>query len=178
MEGQIMEKEKQVQTNAADAAAAPNAPDKLAIEQYGDYLVLPTMYITREPYVSKNQNKQLWSYNVVVTFYGQEKNVSLQTPDSNDFGSRKDKRDKYGYQMLDAMFESLGTVPLAIKLIKNSDNVLRTVEYFAVGFEKVGDQKILVDHIQLVTQKSSSESLLRSAINRLSLVHGWGLPTL
>ncbi len=174
-----MEKEKQVQTNAADAAAAPNATDKLAIEQYGDYLVLPTMYITREPYVSKNQNKQLWSYNVVVTFYGQEKKVGLQTPDSDEFGnSRRDKRDKYGYQVLDAMFEALGTVPLAVKLNKNANDVLRSVEYFAVGFETVGEQKVLVDHIQLVTQKTSSESLLRSAINRLSLVHGWGLPTL
>ena len=173
-----MEKEKQVQTNAVDTTAAPNAADKFAIEQYGDYSVLPTMYITREPYVSKNQNKQLWSYIVPVKFYGEVKNVSFQTPDSNDFGSRKDKRDKYGYQMLDAMFEALKEVPLAIRLYKNADGELRNVEYFAVGFETVGDQKILVDHIQLVTQKSSSESLLRSAINRLSLVHGWGLPTL
>ena len=173
-----MEKEK-VQTNVIEATATPNATDKLAIEQYGDYMVLPSLYITRDPYVSKNQNKQLWSYNVVVTFYGQKKKVGLQTPDSDEFGNnRRDKRDKYGYQVLDAMFEALGSVPLAVKLNKNANDVLRSVEYFAVGFEKVGDQKVLVDHIQLVTQKTSSESLLRSAINRLSLVNGWGLPTL
>lgn len=177
-----MEKEKQVQTNGVANTTATTdkvAEDPNAIKTYGDYMVLPTLYITREPYVSKNQNKQLWSYTVSVTFYGQEKKVSLQTPDSNDFGSvHKDKRDKYGYQMLDAMFEALGKVPLAIKLNKNANDVLRSVEYFAVGFEQVGDQKVLVDHIQLVTQKTSSESLLRSAINRLSLTHGWGLPTL
>ena len=177
-----MEKEKQVHTNEVAKATettttAANAAPAIAV--YGDYIVLPTLYITREPYISKNQNKQLWSYNVAVMFYGQEKKVGLQTPDSDEFGStRRDKRDKYGYQVLDAMFEALGTVPLAIKLNKNSNDVLRSVEYYAVGFEQVGDQKVLVDHIQLVTQKTSSESLLRSAINRLSLAHGWGLPTL
>lgn len=177
-----MEKEKQVQTNevakatVATITAANAAP---AIAVYGDYIVLPTLYITREPYISKNQNKRLWSYNVAVTFYGQEKKVGLQTPDSDEFGNfHKDKRDKYGYQILDAMFEALDVVPLAVKLNRNANDVLRSVEYYAVGFEQVGDQKVLVDHIQLVTQKTSSESLLRSAINRLSLAHGWGLPTL
>jgi len=176
-----MEKEKQVQTNeTANATAPATTPDKqCAIEQYGDYLVLPTLFITRDPYVSKNQNKQLWSYNGAGKFYGQDKKVGLQTPDSDEFGNfHKDKRDKYGYQVLDAMFEALGVVPLAIKLNKNANDVLRSVEYYAVGFETVGDQRILVDHIQLVTQKTSSESLLRSAINRLSLAYGWGLPTL
>ncbi len=177
-----MEKEKQVQTNEvakATEATTTASVDPNAIKAYGDYLVLPKLFITREAYVSKNQNKQLWSYNVAVTFYGQEKKVGLQTPDSDEFGSsRRDKRDKYGYQVLDAMFEVLGVVPLAIKLNKNANDVLRSVEYYAVGFEKVGDQDVLVDHIQLVTQKTSSESLLRSAINRLSLANGWGLPTL
>lgn len=174
-----MEKEKQVQTNEVAKSTATAATDKPVIEQYGEYMVLPTLYITREPYVSKNQNKQLWSYNVVVQFYGQEKKVGLQTPDSDEFGNfHKDKRDKYGYQVLDAMFEVLGAVPLAIKLNKSANDVLRSVEYFAVGFETVGDQKILVDHIQLVTQKTSSESLLRSAINRMALANGWDLPTL
>lgn len=175
-----MEKEKQVQTNeTAAAASAPATDTQFAIQTYGDYLVLPTLKITREPYVSKNQNKQLWSYNVAVTFYGQEKKVGLQTPDSDEFGNfHKDKRDKYGYQVLDAMFEVLGVVPLAIKLNKNANDVLRSVEYYAVGFEEVNGVKVLVDHIQLVTQKTSSESLLRSAINRMSLTYGWGLPTL
>lgn len=176
-----MENKKQVQTTETAKADTPvTTPEKqCAIETYGEYMVLPTLYITREPYVSKNQNKRLWSYNVAVTFYGQEKKVGLQTPDSDEFGNfHKDKRDKYGYQILDAMFEVLDVVPLAVKLNKNANDVLRSVEYYAVGFEQVGDQKVLVDHIQLVTQKTSSESLLRSAINRLSLAHGWGLPTL
>jgi hypothetical protein len=174
-----MEKEKQVQTNKVAKTTTTTTATASAIEQYGEYIVLPTLYITREPYVSKNQNRQLWSYNVEVQFYGQTKKVGLQTPDSDEFGNfHKDKRDKYGYQVLDAMFEVLGSVPLAIKLNKTANDVLRSVEYFAVGFELVGDQKILVDHIQLVTQKTSSESLLRSAINRLSLANGWGLPTL
>ena len=174
-----MEKEKQVQTNEVAKTTTTTTATSPAIEQYGDYIVCRPLLETNEPYVSKNQNKKLWSYNVEVQFYGQTKKVGLQTPDSDEFGNfHKDKRDKYGYQVLDAMFEVLKIVPLAIKLNKTASDVLRSVEYFAVGFEQVGKQKILVDHIQLVTQKTSSESLLRSAINRLSLANGWGLPTL
>lgn len=165
--------EKQVQKKELNS-------EKPELEQYGDYIVLPTLIVTREPFPTKGQNqRELWSYVVKVSFYGQEKQVGLQTPNSDEFGSfNKDKRDKYGYQILDAMFDVLGTVPLAIKFIKTSSGALRDVEYYAVGFETVGGAKVLVDHIQLVTKKTSSESLLRSAINRLALANGWNLPTL
>lgn len=82
-----MEKEKQVQTNEVAKTTTTTTATAYAIEQYGEYIVLPTLYITREPYVSKNQNKQLWSYNVEVQFYGQTKKVGLQTPDSDEFGN-------------------------------------------------------------------------------------------
>lgn len=64
-----MEKEKQVQTNEVAKATeatitAANAAPAIAV--YGDYIVLPTLYITREPYISKNQNKRLWSYTVLL----------------------------------------------------------------------------------------------------------------
>ncbi len=54
-----MEKEKQVQTNEVAKTTTTTTATASAIEQYGEYIVLPTLYITREPYVSKNQNRQL-----------------------------------------------------------------------------------------------------------------------
>lgn len=169
-----MEKEKQVQNNVENTT-----PDSNAIQQFGDYMVLPTLFITREKYdVKGQQTKQHWSYGIEVDFYGQKKTVGFKTPNDADADWNKEKRDKYGYQILDAMFDALGTTPLAIKLNKNANGEVRNIEYYVVGFAENAGTKILVDHIQVVTQKTSSEALLRSTINRLSLMYGWGLPVL
>ena len=169
-----MEKEKQVQNNVESTTTDSNA-----IQTFGDYMVLPTLFITREKYdVKGQQTKQLWSYGIEVDFYGQKKTVGLKTPNDADADWNKEKRDKYGYQILDAMFDALGTTPLAIKLNKNANGEVRNIEYYVVGFAENAGTKILVDHIQVVTQKTSSEALLRSTINRLSLTYGWGLPVL
>ncbi len=148
------------------------------IRKYGDYYIIPTLKITREKF-NTNKGKDLWSYCVKVQFYNQEKLVRLQTPNVEKADSFRKTRDKYGYQILDAMFDVLQEIPLAVRFVLTADGDLRSVEYYVCGFEKADDgTEILVDHIPLVTTTSSSEAVLRSAINRLSIKHGWNLPTL
>lgn len=169
-----------VQNNAAAQAAQQPGSEKLELLIVDGYLIIPTLYITREEYQTNKGNK-LWSYGVEVTFYGEKKNVGLQTPSNTDNADgrwNKDRRDKYGYSILDPMFEVLGKVPLGIKINRNSEGEVRSVEYYACGLEKVGDKYTLPDHIPMVTQKSSSEALLRSAINRLAITNDWDLPRL
>ena len=169
--------EAKVQNKAVANATDKQDEAKTKLGTIDGYYVLPGFEITREPYITKKGN-DLWSYGVEVEFYNAKKTVGLQTPNDKEADWNQEKRDKFGYQMLDVMFEALGKVPLAIKFNLTSGGDVRSVEYFAVGIEEYDGKKHVIDHIPLATQKASSEALLRSAINRASLKQGWGFPIL
>lgn len=174
-----MEKEQSAKKEVAAAAEQQaETTAEISIRKFGDYLILPGLKVTRDKF-DTNKGKELWSYGVEVEFYGRKQLVRLQTPNVDKAETFRKSRDKYGYQVLDAMFDAQPESPLAIKLSLTQDGDVRSVEYYACGFEKSENgAELLVDHIQLVTTASSSEALLRSAINRLNIKHGWNLPML
>lgn len=185
-----MKDEKQVQNDMPIAATdnqtpaqKPDKPPKLLYKDWlqnqedtvfvsGDIYVIPRVKIERNEFYS-NTGELMYGYFIPVKYHGESVEVRLTTPIEYDPNSKKNVKDRYGYKMFDALYKDCSQVNLGLKFNYYPDSKrLRSINYFMCGYDDYG----YLDYLPLEVDRASSESTLRSAINRLRMHFGLELP--
>lgn len=175
--------EKPATDNAANAEQKqPAKPSKLLYTDWlkdqngvflsGDIYVLPHIKIERNEFYT-NAGDLLYGYYIPVKYHGEVVEVRLSTPTEYNVSTRKSVIDRYGYKFLDALFKDCSQCNLGLQFVYYPDsNRLRSINYFMCGYDEFGN----LDYQPLDIDRSSSESVLRSAIYRLKTAYDLKLP--
>ncbi len=148
------------------------AQEKTVFKSPVGVYVLPAVKIQRTEFYT-NSGDRMYGYYVPVKYHGEEVQIRLTTPNDYDSSTRRSNKDRYGYKFFDALYSDCSQCNLGLQFVYYPDSDrLRSINYFMCGYDEFGN----LDALPVEIDKSSSESVLRSAIGRLRNAYDLDLP--